>query len=335
MFGKCTVTQPLDQKLSFVALHSEATFPAQPADDASGRNVFAPADRRPTPWIGWAPLLILPVLVFAGRALRVPWVFMWMLALAIFLGCKWQTWWQARDARLRAQNWKRSAAYLLLWPGMDAQAFFAASKTLRAIPAKEWFVAMAKTLTGIAFVVWGARMISAGHPILGGWTGMVGLILVLHFGTFHLIALGWQRAGIPVKPIMQRPLVSCSLRELWGERWNLGFHTLSHAWVFQPLQRRFGSEVATLGAFLASGLLHDLVISVPARAGYGLPTAYFLIQGSGVLFERSKFATRFGLRQGARGWVWTALVAAGPVYALFHPWFVVRVIVPFLMTVAG
>src|SRR5262249_31361334 len=181
----------------------------------------------------------------------------------------------------------------------------------------------------------GARTISADYPILGGWTGMVGLILVLHFGTFHLIALAWQRAGINVQPIMQRPLASRSLGELWGKRWNMGFHTLSHAWVFQPLQRRFGTAVGTLGAFMASGLLHDLVISAPARAGYGLPTAYFLVQGVGVLFERSKFARRFGLCRGARGRGWTALVAAGPVYALFHPWFVMRVIVPFLNTVAG
>jgi len=218
---------------------------------------------------------------------------------------------------------------------MDAQAFLAASATKRVAPAKEYLAAIAKMLTGITLVWSGARVISLGRPLLGGWTGMMGLVLVLHFGTFHLIALAWQRAGLPVKPIMQQPLQSRSLNELWGKRWNLGFRKLSYAWVFQPLQKRFGAAVGTLGAFLASGLLHELVISVPARAGYGLPTAYFLAQGMGVLFERSEAGTRFGRCRGASGWAWTALVAAGPVYALFHPEFVTRVMVPFLSAVAS
>jgi hypothetical protein len=101
------------------------------------------------------------------------------------------------------------------------------------------------------------------------------------------------------------------------------------------LQRRFGLTAGTLGAFLASGLLHDLVISVPVRAGYGLPTAYFLTQGLGLLVERSETGQRFGLGRGARGWLWTALIAAGPVFVLFHSWFVMRAMVPFLRAIAG
>jgi alginate O-acetyltransferase complex protein AlgI len=260
---------------------------------------------------------------------------MWLLAVAFFAGCKWQTWWEARSAGRVRGNWKRSAAYLLLWPGMDAREFFDVVTKKPRISPSEWFLGIAKTLTGAALVWVGARMVSLGHPILGGWCGMIGLVLFLHFGTFHLLALAWQRTGLGVRPIMQRPLASHSLSELWGMRWNLGFRTLSHTWVFRPLQKRFGPVAATLGAFLASGLLHDLVISLPARAGYGLPTAYFLVQALGVIAERSQTGQRFGLGRGVRGWLWTALIAAGPVYVLFHPWFVMRVMVPFLRAIAG
>jgi hypothetical protein len=76
-------------------------------------------------------------------------------------------------------------------------------------------------------------------------------------------------------------------------------------------------------------LSHDLVISVPARAGYGWPTAYFLIQGFGVIAERSSAGEKLGLGRGLRGWLWMAFVTAAPVFILFHPWFVLRVIVPF------
>jgi len=306
------------------AIHCEA---------AAQRSVLASIRERSGRWIGWAPLF--PILVIALRAGLPPWVFMWMLAAAIFAGCKWQTFWEAHVAGRAAGNWKRNAAYLLLWPGMDPQEFFEATTEKRRIPAREWVTGIAKALVGLALIRAGARLIFFGHPLFGGWAGMIGLVLFLHFGTFHLAALLWQRAGLLVKPIMQRPLASRSLSELWGRRWNLGFRKLSHMWVFQPLQRRFGLAAGTLGAFLASGLLHDLVISVPAGAGYGLPTAYFLAQGLGEIVERSETGKRFGLGHGATGWLWAALVAIGPVYILFHPWFVMRVIVPFLCAVAG
>jgi len=300
--------------------------------DRTGEALARNGKRR---WISWAPLAVLPLLAIALRARLLPWVFMWLLAAAIFAGCKWQTWRESRGAGLAAGNWKRKAAYLLLWPGMDVREFFDVVVKKPRISPGEWLRGIAKTLAGIVLIWVGARVVSLGHPMLGGWGGNVGLVLFLHFGTFHLLALAWQNAGHGVKPIMQKPLASRSLSELWGKRWNLGFRTLSHTWVFQPLQKRFGLLAATLGAFLASGLLHDLVISVPAGAGYGLPTAYFLVQGLGVIVERSQTGQRLGLGRGTRGWLWTVVIALGPVYALFHPWFVMRVMVPFLHAIAG
>jgi hypothetical protein len=285
-------------------------------------------------WIEWTPLVVLPLAAIALRAVLVPWVFMWLLAAAIFAGCKWQTWWGASKVR-RAGNWRRSAAYLLFWPGMDAEEFLETGVEKRCVQPGEWLAAAVKTLAGAGMIWIGARMASSTHPWLAGWTGMIGLVMFLHFGTFQLIALAWESSGIRAEPIMQRPLESESLGELWGKRWNLGFRKLSHTLIFRPLQKRFGAVTATLGAFLASGLIHELVISVPARAGYGLPTAYFLAQGLGVVAERSEAGKRLGLGRGMRGWLWTALVAVGPVFFLFHPWFVMRVMLPFLHAVGG
>ena len=159
---------------------------------------------------------------------------------------------------------------------------------------------------------------------------MLGLIFLLHFGSFDLLARAWQAGGICAEPIMRSPILSQSLGEFWGKRWNLGFRQLSHDFLFRPALPKVGIAGATMLVFLASGLIHDLVISVPARAGYGLPTAYFLLQGLAALAERSAPAQALGLQSGIRGWLWTVLVTAAPAYCLFHPWFVMRVILPFL-----
>jgi len=298
------------------------------------QKVGTPNPARTHAWIEWTPLAVLPVAAIALRSVLIPWVFMWLLAATIFAGCKWQTWWEVRAAK-RALSWRRSAAYLLLWPGMDAEEFFEINVKKRRIGAREWLAGLGKALAGAGLIWFGPRMAPPDHPLLAGWAGMVGLVLFLHFGTFHLIALAWQRAGIRAEPIMQRPLASQSLSELWGKRWNLGFRKLSYSLVFRPLQRRFGVVAGTLGAFLASGLIHELVISVPARAGYGLPTAYFLAQGVGVLAERSAAGQRLGWGHGKLGRLWAALIAVGPLFCLFHPWFVLRVMLPFLGAIGG
>jgi hypothetical protein len=82
--------------------------------------------------------------------------------------------------------------------------------------------------------------------------------------------------------------------------------------------------------FLVSGLIHDLVISLPAHEGYGLPTAYFTLQGLAMLFERSSMGQRLGLGRGFSGWLFTLTIALGPAVTLFHPPFVQHVILPML-----
>jgi hypothetical protein len=85
-----------------------------------------------------------------------------------------------------------------------------------------------------------------------------------------------------------------------------------------------------LATFFASGLVHELVISVPAGGGYGLPTGYFVLQGLGVAGERSGVGRFLGLGQGWRGWVFMIAVTAGPAFWLFPPPFVHNVILPML-----
>lgn len=256
---------------------------------------------------------------------------MWLLALGIFAACKWLTW-RRWHLQIPHPGW-RSPAYLFAWPGMDAAAFLSPRSRIRRPAVSSWINAGFVTLLGATLFFAVARTIPETHPLLQGWTGMLGLILTLHFGICRLVAFLWRSLGVNAELIMATPLRSGSLSEFWGRRWNRAFHQLAHDFVFVPLYRNLGTGLAGFLVFVFSGVLHDLVISVPARGGYGLPTVYFVLQGAGVAIERSRIGKRFGLRRGLRGWLFMAAVTAGPAFWLFHPPFVLRVFLPFMKAV--
>ena len=158
---------------------------------------------------------------------------------------------------------------------------------------------------------------------------MVGMILMLHFGLFALLSIGWRTLRVDAQPIMDAPLRSTSVAEFWGRRWNGAFNDLALGLVFRPMARRVGATAATLSAFGVSGLVHELVISLPAGGGYGLPTGYFLLQGLAVLAQRRSTTLRGNLS----GWLFTMIVVAAPAFWLFHPPFVQRVILPFMQVI--
>jgi hypothetical protein len=258
---------------------------------------------------------------------------MWALSFAIYLSLKWLTWSRARSHTVHPM-W-RSVAYLLAWPGMDADRFLNTKQRVPAPAAAKWLWAALETGLG-ALLLWAlARSIPQRDPLIRGWVGMVGLVLVLHFGLFQMVALWWQGFGVAAEPIMRSPLRSTSLGEFWGKRWNLGFRQLAHELIFRPTSRELGTGTAGFLVFAVSGVIHDLVISLPSRSGYGLPTLYFLVQGAGVTIERSRVGQSFGLARGVRGWSFMIVFLTAPVFWLFHPWFVVRVMVPFMRAIGA
>lgn len=283
----------------------------------------------------WVALAVLPLVALGAKPFVSAWIFMWLLAAAIFFGCKWLTLGNAIQRVGRVSPF-RSAAYLFAWPGMDAARFLSPHLTPRCSRSemmKSAALAIVRILLGISLLFALAR--HASSPILAGWIGMIGLILILHFGLFELTSIGWRAVRVDAAPIMNRPLRSTSVSEFWGRRWNAAFNDLAVRLVFRPVARHTTVIAATLLTFAASGLIHELVISLPAGAGFGLPTAYFLVQGLGVLTERSSVSKRLRLGHGIAGWAFTMLVVAGPAFFLFHPPFVQRVIVPFMKAIGA
>lgn len=298
-------------------------------------NLATPAKpARNTVAIDSIPLVALTALAFTFGRVLPAWVWMWLLCFALFFGCKWVTFRAAVRQGLTPGK-VRALGYLFAWVGMDARAFLSNTPVRTELSRTAWLRSGANVIFGTALLMAIPRLLLYKAPLLAGWAGMVGLILILHFGLFELLATAWQKAGVNAVPLMRSPTRSCSLGEFWGRRWNTGFHQLAHDLVFRRLHRRWGPLGATAVVFALSGLIHELVISVPARGGYGFPILYFLLQGAGVLFERSQLGRRFGLGSGARGWFFTMAVTVAPAFWLFHPPFIHHVILPMLRAIGA
>lgn len=304
------------------------------AERRACKNSACALPRRKTraSWPGWLPLVVLPSFVVALQKQIPPWALMWALAVSIFAACKWLTWWPLRNT---PSTYARHLGYLFAWPGMDPATFLDVTAHPVSPSARDWAWALLKTLFGATLLWAGVRRVSPLFPLWRGWTALLGLVFLLHFGIFHLLALFWRTRGVAARPLMRTPAFATSLGEFWGGRWNAGFHQLAANLLFKPLRGRLGVTGAMLAVFLVSGLVHDLVISFPAGAGYGLPTGYFMLQATGLFMERSERGQNCGLGRGLPGWLFTMLVAGGPAFWLFHPWFVMRVVNPFLKVICA
>jgi Membrane bound O-acyl transferase family len=257
------------------------------------------------------------------------WVAMWAIAFALYGVCKGATYWQVHT-QFGERGRGRRLGYLLAWPGMDASAFLSRTNA-RPEPTSrgEWVIAVLKVVLGFALTWVVAPWAWPARPLVAGWIGMVGAIFILHFGVFHLLSLAWRHAGIDAVPLMRSPMRATSLGEFWGRRWNTGFHELANRFTFTPLRSSMGVVAAMLTTFVASGLIHELVISVPAAlvtlyvaAFLFMVTALLAAFAAGELHRASLSKVLFdSWNLAIAGLTWTGFVVVlGPVAFLNHLW---------------
>lgn len=217
------------------------------------------------------------------------------------------------------------------WVGMRPWVFESRSRP-------DYATARRYAAQGALFMALGLALVFASHGIWRAtrsyaWptpTLLVGLSLMLHFGFLKLLAGVWQAAGFAdARPLFRAPLASRTLGEFWSRRWNLAFSEMVQLAAYRPLVGRAGPTAAALAGFLLSGLLHEVAISGPVRAGYGGPITYFVLHGVLVLLERrSKPLARALASRPWLGRAWTLGWLALPLPILFHPPFLRGVIWP-------
>jgi hypothetical protein len=219
----------------------------------------------------------------------------------------------------------RWLGFVLTWPGMNPTLFAerrpgfpGAARLIR-----RGVIELAAGVALIALARW--AWLTVHDLVLTTALLLVGLSLVGHFGLFGISAGLWRSRGVPCSAPFEAPLKAESLSDFWAHRWNRPFSELVQRTIYRPVAALAGRPAATGAGFLLSGLLHELAISVPARAGYGRPLAYFALQGVLVLLEK-----RLPTATGWRGRLRTTLAFALPVPLLLIPAFLRAAIWPLI-----
>ncbi len=251
---------------------------------------------------------------------------------------------RARNARgLAFPEW---LGFALLWPGMRPSLFArraadvlsagAAAPISRTLPGARRMI-----VHGAVRIVVGTLLVASAHfawqsthdPWIATALILVGSSVAVHFGIFDVLAGTWRLAGVACEEPFRAPWRAQSLSDFWGTRWNLAFSEMTSTAVYRPLARRFGASGALLASFALSGLLHEMAISLPVRAGFGLPFAYFALHGALVSIER-ELARRGHPVQGWPGRAWTFAWLVAPLPILFHRPFLAAVVWPIAGIVA-
>ncbi|SEO85766.1 alginate O-acetyltransferase complex protein AlgI [Mucilaginibacter gossypiicola] len=290
--------------------------------------------KRELVWPGWLSMLLVIPVVYCIFNHEHPVLKMLGIIATTFTGMKVITAtvdYSSKKTKLKFIPW---LAFAVGWAGMRAQPFETLGQ--QALP-NAWTMIR----FGISRVIGGLLLIVLAHGIvvLHFDTGvtyflvspllLVALSLILHFGLLSIGAGQWRLMGVNTYYLFRQPAKSMSLTEFWGKRWNLAFIEMTTITIFRLLRNKIGRGGALAVAFLFSGLLHELALSVPVNSGYGLPMLYFVIQGVVLLVEKKLIRRNIAFLKHpilARLWLFFWLVVPMPL--LFHAQFIKLVVWP-------
>lgn len=246
---------------------------------------------------------------------------------------------EARAAGMPALSAGQWAGFAALWPGMRPAIFArAGDRPCTGGPALVGRGLLrgciGLVLTGLAWTAWHRppRWLpeDAAH-VVATILLLPGLSLVLHFGIFNVAAGLWRMAGVDARPLFRAPLAARSLGDFWSQRWNLAFSEMTALGIYRPLSATSGRTPALVAAFLASGVLHEMAISVPVLAGFGLPLLYFVLHGALVFLEHLLEKAGRPVRSWGRlAHVWVLCWLALPMPLVFHRPFLRGVVWPLI-----
>jgi hypothetical protein len=160
---------------------------------------------------------------------------------------------------------------------------------------------------------WAASVAGLGHWLIRWAAGLLlcyGLIESIHSALLIL----YRAIGIHQVRVNVHPVVSTTLVEFWGRRWNRVVAGWLRDYAFFPLARRGHARLGIAAAFAASTALHFWSSWVPLGVVAGLTMgSFFVIHGAALMIERRLAVVRWP-RGARRAWSCTIMVVTSPLF---------------------
>lgn len=136
------------------------------------------------------------------------------------------------------------------------------------------------------------------------------------------IRLGYGLAGIVTPQMHRAPILSRSIGEFWGERWNRPVHEWLWRHCFKPTTRQSSPMLGVAAVFAASTMIHVWTVFFGAGLNMALlAAAFFALQGVLLIAEH---ALRVRDWPGVAARAWTVICILGPSPLFVEP--VLRVV---------
>ncbi|KAF9228192.1 hypothetical protein BS17DRAFT_763737 [Gyrodon lividus] len=121
-----------------------------------------------------------------------------------------------------------------------------------------------------------------------------------------LFVILFQQHPCQWPPLFDSPWLSTSLGDLWGRRWHQMLRHMLLTLGGRPFGYLFGRPGGIIGAFLISGLFHDIEFRSIGRGGKSLVViGFFMMNGVGIALERVWKGVYGRSVGGIWGWMWT------------------------------
>lgn len=228
--------------------------------------------------IVWFVVLATYAVVHSVSIDQAPLLRMVLLCCVLMAGMKWVVYseWRKRDGDILA--WGRWLCFGALWFGMEPMAWTGKRRDISWKADALWGGGCCVTGAVLVYLM-SVYRVSMLVPVF------IAMSIGFHYGALRLLTAFWRFRGFPVRPLFRNPFVTKGFEDFWGKRWNLAYSQMMARAVKRPIQQKYGAKVALFCVFVISGLLHELAITVPVQAGYGLPTCFFLLQGIVTVLE--------------------------------------------------
>lgn len=174
--------------------------------------------------------------------------------------------------------------------------------------------ALIRTLLFAAAAVAAYRLADMSGIRLVRWLAVTAFVYAVADGLVAMLRFAFGAAGHALPPIHRDPILSRSLSEFWGERWNLAVGDWLAAHCFRPLARARRARLGLAAAFVASAMIHFYVAWAPAGVELAvLSGAFFLVHGALVGIERALGVRRWPPAAG-HAWVLGAFACTLPLF---------------------